>query len=36
MAQRSPKWSYRELPLPHHAAWTAPDRVADLLIDLAP
>lgn len=35
MAQRSPLWRYRELNAPHHAAFTAPDQVADVLLELA-
>jgi pimeloyl-ACP methyl ester carboxylesterase len=35
MAQRSALWRYRELAAPHHAAVTMPDKVADLLLQLA-
>jgi hypothetical protein len=35
MAQRSERWRYRELAAPHHAAITMPDKVADLLLELA-
>jgi hypothetical protein len=35
MALRSPLWCYRELAAPHHAAVTMPDKVADLLLQLA-
>jgi pimeloyl-ACP methyl ester carboxylesterase len=35
MAQRSALWRYRELSGPHHAAITVPDKVSDLLLDLA-
>jgi hypothetical protein len=36
MAQGSAPWRYRELAAPHHAAITMPDKVADLLLELAP
>jgi pimeloyl-ACP methyl ester carboxylesterase len=35
MAQRTALWRYRELAAPHHAAFTAPDKVAELLLELA-
>jgi pimeloyl-ACP methyl ester carboxylesterase len=35
MAQRSERWRYGELAAPHHAAITMPDKVADLLLELA-
>jgi hypothetical protein len=35
MAQRGALWRYRELAAPHHAAVTMPDKVADLLLQLA-
>ncbi len=35
MARRSALWRYRELPAPHHVAVTMPDKVADVLIDIA-
>ena len=35
MAQRSELWRYRELASSHHAAVTMPDKVADLLVELA-
>jgi pimeloyl-ACP methyl ester carboxylesterase len=35
MAQRTANWHYRELAAPHHAAFTAPDKVADQLLELA-
>lgn len=35
MAQQSALWRYRELPGPHHAAITMPDRVTNLLVELA-
>lgn len=35
MAQGSALWRYRELPAPHHAPVTMPDKVADLLLELA-
>jgi pimeloyl-ACP methyl ester carboxylesterase len=35
MAQRGPLWSYRELAAPHHAPVTHPDRVTELLLELA-
>jgi hypothetical protein len=35
MAQRSALWRYRELAAPHHPAVTMPDKVADLLLQLA-
>jgi pimeloyl-ACP methyl ester carboxylesterase len=34
MARRTTGWRYRELPAPHHAAVTMPDKVADLLLEL--
>jgi hypothetical protein len=35
MAQRTELWRYRELAAPHHAVITVPDKVADLLLELA-
>jgi hypothetical protein len=35
MAQRSALWRYRELVAPHHAPVTMPDKVADLMLELA-
>ena len=35
MAQRTALWRYRELAAPHHAAFTMPDTVVDLLLELA-
>jgi hypothetical protein len=35
MAQRSARWRYRELAASHHAAVTVPDKVTDLLLQLA-
>lgn len=35
MAQRTPLWRYRELAAPHHVAFTAPDKVAEVLVELA-
>jgi hypothetical protein len=35
MAKRTPLWTYRELPASHHAPVTMPDKVVDLLLDLA-
>jgi hypothetical protein len=35
MAQRSERWRYGELAAPDHAAITLPDKVADLLLELA-
>jgi hypothetical protein len=35
MAKQSPTWRYRELDAPHHAAFTHPDKVADILFELA-
>jgi pimeloyl-ACP methyl ester carboxylesterase len=35
MARRTAGWHYRELPASHHPAVTAPDKVADLLLELA-
>jgi pimeloyl-ACP methyl ester carboxylesterase len=35
MAQRSALWRYRELAAPHHAAVTMPDKVTELLLQLA-
>ena len=35
MAQRTANWRYRELAAPHHAAFTMPYKVADLLLELA-
>jgi len=35
MAQRSQLWRYRELASSHHAALTIPDKVADVLLELA-
>jgi pimeloyl-ACP methyl ester carboxylesterase len=35
MAQQTALWRYRELAAPHHAAFTAPDKVAELLLELA-
>jgi hypothetical protein len=34
MARRSANWRYGELDAPHHAAFTAPHRVADLLLKI--
>jgi hypothetical protein len=36
MAQQTPSWRYRELAAPHHVAFTAPDQVAELLLEFAP
>jgi pimeloyl-ACP methyl ester carboxylesterase len=36
MAQHTAHWRYRELDAPHHAAFTAPDMVAELLLELMP
>lgn len=35
MSQRTPNWRYRELTAPHHAAFTSPNEVAELLLELA-
>ena len=35
MAKRTARWTYRELAAPHHPAVTMPEKVADLLLDLA-
>jgi hypothetical protein len=35
MAQRTPLWRYWELAAPHHAALTMPDKVANLLLEIA-
>jgi pimeloyl-ACP methyl ester carboxylesterase len=35
MAQRSQLWRYRELAAPHHAAVTMPEKVTDLLLEVA-
>jgi hypothetical protein len=35
MAQRTARWSYRELAAPHHPSVTMPGQVAELLLDLA-
>lgn len=35
MAQRTAGWGYRELATSHHPAITAPDQLADLLLELA-
>lgn len=35
MAQRTANWKYCELNEPHHAAFTAPDKVARMLMDLS-
>jgi pimeloyl-ACP methyl ester carboxylesterase len=35
MAQRRPLWRHRELDAPHHAAFTASDKVAEMLLELA-
>ena len=34
MAKQTPRWRYRELATSHHPAITAPDKVADLLLEL--
>jgi hypothetical protein len=34
MAKQSPNWRYRELDAPHHAAFTAPEKVAEVLLEL--
>jgi pimeloyl-ACP methyl ester carboxylesterase len=35
VARRTARWRYRELPTSHHPAITAPDKLADLLLELA-
>lgn len=35
MAKRTPHWRYRQLATSHHHAITAPDALADLLVELA-
>jgi pimeloyl-ACP methyl ester carboxylesterase len=35
MAQENAQWRYRELAAPHHAPVTMPDKVTDLLLELA-
>ena len=35
MAKRTPRWRYRELATSHHPAITAPDKLVDLLVELA-
>jgi hypothetical protein len=35
MAQRSALWRYRELVATHHPAVTMPDKMTDLLLQLA-
>ena len=35
MARRTASWQYQELATSHHPAITAPDNLADLLLELA-